>query len=194
MGASDTKPTGRPDFLSLLTFGWVNKPIFDAYKGRDVHLDDLYMPDGLRADTGAVEFDEAWADVLAKTGPSRSPLLRTLLRLYGKKFFLGGVFKLLWSALVICGAFYFVKSLLIYVKDDDENRAPYDKAWTGWVLASGFSVAAVLWGALPAVQTDRLRPLRTHATLGSYTDSHRRPVSLSTIRVTDSILSCQARS
>jgi hypothetical protein len=144
----------RPGFLSLLTFGWVNKPIFDAFKRKELSLEALYMPDEHSAEQVSSEFDKAWSEVIAMPRKQTHPLGRTLLRLYGKAFFLGGIFKLMWSALVICGAFYFVKSLLRYVdlkklkaERDAGNPDIYDPSWTGWVLAAGFTVAAVLWGA-----------------------------------------------
>jgi hypothetical protein len=128
----------------LLSFAWVNAPIAQARKG-DLDLDDLYLPDDALANPCYDKFDKEWNSIRAQ-GKGR-PLFATLLSLYGKRFFIGGLFKLGWSALVICGAFFFVRSLLLYV-DEEEKDHPFTKNWSGWVLSVFFFLAAVLWGTL----------------------------------------------
>lgn len=64
--------------------------------------------------------------------------------MYGKYYMLGGVFKLAWSALVICGAFFFVRSLLLHV-DAKAANSVYNPTWAGYTLAAGFFTAATLW-------------------------------------------------
>jgi hypothetical protein len=144
----------KPGFFELLSFAWVNAPIRKARKNEEIVEEDLYFDEASGAADVFVAFDREWAETLKQGSNEKQvsrPLLRTLSRLFGKTFFLGGVFKLLWSALVICGAFYFVRSLLLYVdvEDDDEEQKdhPYMDVWTGWMLASGFFCAALLWGA-----------------------------------------------
>jgi hypothetical protein len=147
-----------------LSFAWVNAPIKKARKEElDVH--ELYLPDTAEAEKCYTEFNAQWNAITGEDAkPTKRPLLSTLLKLYGRMFFLGGVFKLAWSSCVICGAFYFVRSLLLYI-DPKETDHPYVDDWTGWVLASGFFAAAALWGAFRSahVRATVLNP-RTNCT------------------------------
>jgi hypothetical protein len=76
-------------------------------------------------------------------------LLRVLAQLYGRQYALGGLAKIGWSGFVIIGAFYFVRSLLLFVDTADLDN-PYTSSWTGWTLAAFFFLAAILWGTLCA--------------------------------------------
>lgn len=128
-----------------LSFGWVDGPIKKARKN-ELELENLYLPKAAEAAKCYSEFEQMWA---SKTDPNgkklKNPLLSSLWALYGKQFLLGGFFKLGWSFFVISGAFFFVRSLLMYV-DEDEDDHPFTEDWTGWPLAIGFFVASVLWG------------------------------------------------
>jgi ATP-binding cassette, subfamily C (CFTR/MRP), member 1 len=141
------KPSSTDGYgwLGMLTFAWVNAPIKKARKD-DLELSDLYLPADSGADRCYEEFDEVWK-IRSSKGLKR-PLVGALIQLYGKRFFVGGAFKLAWSFFVICGAFYFVRSLLKHVDDKDTSNHTYSPGWTGWVLAIGFFGAATLWGAV----------------------------------------------
>jgi hypothetical protein len=148
---SKPRPT-PPGLFGLLSFSWVNQPIFKARRKGRIDIDELYMPDEHRADHVHTAFDRKWTEAMAKRNAdgkeSSRPLLRVLLSMYGGLFFLGGLFKLMWSALVICGAYFFVKSLLLHV-DPKEKGHPYTEGWSGVALALGFFGAATLWGTCP---------------------------------------------
>lgn len=105
------------------------------------------------ADNCYDDFERAWAHRTAdhERLPSR-PLFRTLSSLYGKRFLVGGLFKLAWSTLVIAGAFFFVRSLLRFVDEEDQDH-PFTEEWKGWILAFFFFVSATVWGALSGPQT-----------------------------------------
>ena len=128
----------------LLSFSWVNKPIFDALKRKELSIDELYLPDANKVDSVYANFEREWTSI-RKEGKAQRPLLAVLLRIYGKQFFIGGLFKLFWSMLVITGAYYFVRSLLLYINPKELDH-PYVDEWTGWALAGGFFAAAVIWG------------------------------------------------
>jgi len=126
-------------WLAMLTFSWVARPIRQARKGEQLKLDELYLPEEHTTEALFPGFQAAWA---AQSKRESRPLLRVLLRTYGRAFFAGGLCKLAWSALVITGAFYFVRSLLFHV----QRRAPYAEGWKGYVLSAFFFVFAALWG------------------------------------------------
>ena len=133
-----------PSGWAFLSFGWVNKPISDARKGKELSIDELYLPDDNRVTNVFNDFEREWKST-QKEGTAKRPLLSVLLKIYGRQFFIGGMFKLFWSMLVITGAFYFVRSLLLYINPKEKGH-PYVDEWTGFALASGFFVAAVIWG------------------------------------------------
>ena len=143
----------RYSLWQRLRFAWVDPLIRKGLKGETLTLEELYLPDDSHADEVYERFSVAWETALAdrntkgKDTTSRALLLGVLVRLFGRQYAWGGLFKLLWGALVIAGAFYFVRSLLLFVGPEDK-AGPYDKPWTGWVLSAGFFCAAVLWGAL----------------------------------------------
>ena len=134
-----------------LTLSWVNSLIKRGLKREVLGLDACHLPTASHADEVYDSFHKRWVDAVAEAKgskkdklQSRTLLVRVLAGLYGREYAIGGAFKLLWGALVIAGAFYFVRSLLFFVQGDDPL---YHEPWTGWVLGAGFFVAAVLWGA-----------------------------------------------
>lgn len=130
-----------------LSFGWVDSPIKKARKN-ELELENLYLPAATEAQKCYSEFETAWTrNTAPEAKKMKDPLLSTLWGLYGRSFLVGGFFKLGWSFFVISGAFFFVRSLLLYV-DEDENDHPFAEDWTGWPLAIGFFVASVLWGTI----------------------------------------------
>ena len=98
----------KPSFWGLLSFGWADRPVGMARRQEPIGVKDLYIPTQQGAEECYKEFAAEWEAKL-KSGKSR-PLLRTLFSLYGKRFFVGGLFKIIWSIFVIVGAFYFVRS------------------------------------------------------------------------------------
>lgn len=98
----------KPSVWGLLSFGWADKPVGMARRQEPIGVKDLYIPQQQMAEDCYKEFAAEW-DAARKSGKSR-PLLRTLFSLYGKRFFVGGMFKIVWSMFVIVGAFYFVRS------------------------------------------------------------------------------------
>ena len=98
----------KPSFWGLLSFGWADRPVGMARRQEPIGVKDLYIPDQQKAEECYKEFETAF-DAKLKSGVSR-PLLRTLFGLYGRRFFVGGLFKIIWSIFVIVGAFYFVRS------------------------------------------------------------------------------------
>lgn len=130
-----------------LSFGWVDSPIKKARKN-ELELENLYLPEATEAQKCYSEFETAWTRNTAPEAKKlKDPLLSTLWGLYGRSFLVGGFFKLGWSFFVISGAFFFVRSLLLYV-DEDEDDHPFVEDWTGWPLAIGFFVSSVLWGTI----------------------------------------------
>lgn len=142
----------RYSWWDKLRVSWVNVLIRRAYRGETLSLDELYLPADSSADGVFDEFQAAWEAAVAarkaqgKEYGDRGMLIRVLVQLWGRQYAVGGLFKLGWSCCVIVGAFYFVRSLLIFV-DEKAVTEPYRETWTGWVLATGFFCAAMLWGA-----------------------------------------------
>lgn len=132
-----------PGFLGFFSFSWVTRPIFDARKNKELLVDNFYLPKDQFANPVFDDFQREW-DRQAKAKKGRGRLLSVLLRIYGRQFFIGGIFKLLWSMFVIIGAFYFVRSLLLHINPKETDH-PYTASWTGWVLSTGFFAASLAW-------------------------------------------------
>lgn len=142
-----------------LSFGWVDGPMKKARKN-ELELENLYLPKEAEAAKCYSEFERTWnANIAPDAKKLKNPLLSSLWSLYGRQFLIGGFFKLGWSFFVISGAFFFVRSLLMYV-DEDEDDHPFVEDWTGWPLAIGFFVASVLWGELLVLSLARLSSAR----------------------------------
>ncbi len=71
---------------------------------------------------------------------------------------LAGLFKLLWSCVVIMGAFFFVRTLQFHV-----NRHPsWNEAYKGWVLAVAFFLDAYVLGECARPRPWRIPPNGQH--------------------------------
>lgn len=135
-----------------LRVAWVDPLVRKALRGGTLSESDLYLPEDSHTDSAHSLFECEWKRAKGQATPEKLSegscwlLLGCLWKLYGRDLLKGGAFKLCWSALVICGAFYFVRSLLDFVDTKDTGN-PYTETWTGWVLGTGFFIAAALWGA-----------------------------------------------
>lgn len=72
--------------------------------------------------------------------------MRALKKSFGQELMVAGLFKFLWSVFVITGAFYFIRSILLYV--DRDVQSPYDSDTAGFSLMAAFFVDAWLLGRL----------------------------------------------
>ena len=140
-------------FWSKLSFSWMLAPVRKARSGT-LSVDELYFPDEYTTDHIYDDFEKNWATEMQseKTTGKAPSLIRTLFRSYGKTYMLAGLCKVAWSILVISGAFYFVRSLLLFANDD----LPYNKQWHGWTLSACFFVDAYLLGMSPLIQHMRV--------------------------------------
>jgi ATP-binding cassette, subfamily C (CFTR/MRP), member 1 len=139
-----------PGFWSSLSFSWMVAPVRKA-RHSPVGVDELYFPEEYTTDNIYEEFEHQWATEMhsEKTTGKAPSLIRTLFRSYGKSYMLAGLCKILWSILVIAGAFYFVRSLLLFANDD----APYTEQWHAWTLSACFFVDAYLLGMAHCLPT-----------------------------------------
>jgi ATP-binding cassette, subfamily C (CFTR/MRP), member 1 len=131
-------------FWNQLSFSWMLKPVTKARHGA-IGADELYFPDEYTTDHLYDEFDRAWTEEMQSekaTGKAPS-LMRTLNKIYGRAYKVAGLCKVLWSIFVIAGAFYFVRSLLLFA----DKKKPYDQNWHGWLLTGFFFVDSYLLGA-----------------------------------------------
>uniref|UniRef100_A0A383WNY2 Uncharacterized protein n=1 Tax=Tetradesmus obliquus TaxID=3088 RepID=A0A383WNY2_TETOB len=125
-------------FFNKLSFGWMNSVVRKARKG-DVDVHDLPLPTEQTADVAYDQFVVNW-DASVKAG---QPNLRKVLwSTFGKDLMVAGLFKLLWSLCVITGAFFFVRSLLMFVN----GEKPFAGNANGWTLTAFFFFDAWLLG------------------------------------------------
>jgi len=141
--------------------------------------DELKMPADQATEVTFMRFQMAWAAEIeraaaAKPGKDGKPiqpsLWKALWKAFGMEFIIAGCWKITWSALVILGAFYFVRSLVSFSnnparpfvtrtefncnkerfnatsnKIECENLGPDGKG-VGWILASTFFIDSYLVG------------------------------------------------
>lgn len=141
--------------------------------------DELKMPADQATEVTFMRFQVAWAAEIeraaaAKPGKDGKPiqpsLWKALWKAFGMEFIIAGCWKITWSALVILGAFYFVRSLVSFSnnparpfvtrtefncnkerfnvtsnKIECENLGPDGKG-VGWILASTFFIDSYLVG------------------------------------------------
>jgi ATP-binding cassette subfamily C (CFTR/MRP) protein 1 len=108
-------------------------------------IDTLPLPTKLEADVNFERFSANWDEELSNENNQPS-LMRCLRKTYGRDIFIAGIFKALWSFLVIFAAYYFVKEILQFV--DDTQKTPGMPATRGWLLTGFFFLDAILLGKL----------------------------------------------
>jgi ATP-binding cassette, subfamily C (CFTR/MRP), member 1 len=127
-----------------LFFSWMNKIVFDARKGK-LTKENLPLPESQQSKRNFELFQKEWEKEINLNKDGKLPsLIKPLWKIYGKEFMIGGAFKLCWSFLVIMGAFFFVRSLILFV--DEKRESPYDSNRAGYLLMCCFFVDACLLG------------------------------------------------
>lgn len=133
--------------VDKLMFSWISPMVWRARKST-LTLDSLPLPASHTSDAAHATFAEAWDAHLRDRPTSRRPsLLSVLWSQYWRDLLVAGVFKAGWSVLVIFGAYFFVRSILLYVT----NTPPFDAVWKGWLLTGFFWLDAWLLGAWSVV-------------------------------------------
>ena len=135
--------------LGRISFSWINGIVRQARKG-DIDEDDMPLPERQTVDSSYEVFQKYWATELEEHKAGRKPsIVRALRRSFGGELMVAGLFKFLWSVFVITGAFYFIRSILLYV--DTEVTSPYDSDTAGFALMAAFFVDAWLLGRSQAI-------------------------------------------
>jgi len=122
----------KAGFFSRLSFSWLIPLMLRArhFLLRDEHLG---LNDAEQADRCYHQYLNHWDLELKKQRPS---LLRALFKAFWKEFLVAGLFKLVWGALVILAASYFVSGLVSYINGVNLGTVD-DNGTRGWIL-SGF--------------------------------------------------------
>jgi hypothetical protein len=127
-------------FFNRLRFGWMNKVVKEGRKG-EINLENLPLPPEQASDVAYSQFQTNWEGACKGGKPNlRSVLFQT----FGRDLMKAGFFKLGWSVCVIMGAFFFTRSLLMFVN----NQEPFAGEWKGWILCIFFFVDAWLLGKI----------------------------------------------
>lgn len=137
--------------VDKLMFNWISPMVWRARKDH-LTLESLPLPASHTSDAAHATFSEAWdahlqirrAPPAAGATPRRPSLLHVLWSQYWRDVLVAGIFKAGWSVLVIFGAYFFVRSILIYVT----GAPPFDAVWKGWLLTAFFWLDAWLLGTL----------------------------------------------
>jgi hypothetical protein len=125
-------------FFNRLRFGWMNKVVKDG-RTDDIVLEDLPLPEEQTSDVAYSQFQTNW-EAACKGG--KANLRSVLFQTFGRDLMKAGYFKLGWSVCVIMGAFFFTRSLLMFVN----GQEPFAAEWKGWILCVFFFVDAWLLG------------------------------------------------
>jgi hypothetical protein len=125
-------------FFNRLRFGWMGKIVKEGRAG-EIALENLPLPEEQTSDFAYSQFQGKW-EAACKGG---KPNLRSVLfQTFGRDLMKAGFFKLGWSVCVIMGAFFFTRSLLMFVN----GQEPFAAEWKGWILCVFFFVDAWLLG------------------------------------------------
>lgn len=151
--ASLAKENIRNDGPVARTFlSWVYPLIGKGRNGRLKQDEDLRMPQDQACELAYAKFKAAWEEELKLKGSKdeklQPSLLRALKRSFGWGVFVAGCFKVMWSCLVLVGAFYFVRSLVQYVSDPKKNfnmynADPIPNNGVGWILSTMFFLDSI---------------------------------------------------
>ncbi len=150
--ASNTKDP-QWNVFQRLVFSWMVPIVWMARKST-LALGNLPLPLTHHTSAAHASFASAWdahvsscstthPDSTKQSPKAKQPsLLHVLWSQYWRNLLVAGLFKAGWSVLVIFGAYFFVRSILIYVTD----QPPFDEVWKGWVLTAFFWLDAWLLG------------------------------------------------
>eukprot|EP00798_Chlamydomonas_sp_ICE-L_P017393 gene17393-23693_t len=146
----DEKNIRNDSFISRVFLSYIY-PIVARGRAGKLTTEELKMPGDQAAEVCCDKFMAAWeAEILRAKGIDKPPsLMKALISAYGWDIFVAGVWKSVWSVLVLLGAFYFVRSLVQYVSDPIKNPNIYNTnsiEGVGWILSAGFFVDSVLVG------------------------------------------------
>lgn len=125
----------KANIISMTIFHWVTRLIRlgRADKLNEEHLE---LSEKESAEVCYKIFDANWqAEVQAKG--DKASLTRVVVKSFWHRFVIAGIFKLIWGALILLAAYYFVRTLVEFVQD----RAIFEedgRLWVGWVLAATF--------------------------------------------------------
>lgn len=130
---------------TLLT--WVY-PLIGQGRAGTLEQQKLRMPQNQATEVASEKFQAHWKQQLEQQ-PASPSITKALIKAFGWEFALAGVFKMLWSAFVILGAYYFVTTLIDFVQPGRVGSIPVDaipNKGVGWILASMFFLDSVLSG------------------------------------------------
>lgn len=138
------KSTANWNVFDKVIKSWSFTNIAKAKAGT-LELDSLPLPQKLEADVCFEQFYNNWESELQAEAEGQKPsLMRCLRKTYGRDIFIAGVYKALWSFLVIFAAYYFVKEILQFV--DDTQKKPGMAPTNGFILSIFFFVDSWLLG------------------------------------------------
>lgn len=138
------KSPAKWNFIDKLIKSWSFTNIGRAKTGT-LELNGLPLPQKLEADVCFEQFYNNWESELQAEAEGQKPsLMRCLRKTYGRDIFIAGIFKAIWSFLVIFAAYYFVKEILQFV--DDTKKDPSMAPTKGFILSIFFFVDSWLLG------------------------------------------------
>ncbi|KAG2424609.1 hypothetical protein HXX76_014334 [Chlamydomonas incerta] len=141
-------------FFNKFCFGWMLKHVSAARRGEELNPEAMGMPAENMAAQAYDKFAAHWAAEakLKSEEPAgdKPSLCRALRKSFGWYYMIAGLCKMGWSTFVICGAFYFVRSLLAHVAGYSAAKTSaerlYSSTLAGWCLMAGFTIDAWLLG------------------------------------------------
>ncbi len=97
------------NFFQRTVLSWVYNVVGQGRRGQ-LQQEQLMMPADQATEVASDHFQRNW-NAEVKANPSNPSLVRAMRHTFGWEFALAGLFKLLWSAFVLMGASFFVKTL-----------------------------------------------------------------------------------
>ncbi|CAG8620613.1 18108_t:CDS:2, partial [Acaulospora morrowiae] len=133
-------PEENANFLSRIIFWWVGDLMRLGYK-RPLEKEDLYLMNDRRlTENLAVKFDVEWKKELNKVGTKKNPSLwKALNRTVGRKFWIGGFYRLCGDALQVTSPLMIQKILIFVATAYFSNifKFPEPKASDGYIYIVG---------------------------------------------------------
>ncbi|KAG0003754.1 hypothetical protein BGZ79_000079 [Entomortierella chlamydospora] len=143
--ATRRKPFVLGDRFFLLTWFhlWVFPLIHRCRKQRDTEEVPIVLAKVLTAKVNGDNLDAKWKQELANAAAaSRSPkLINALFNLYGIKYILIGLWKLIWAACTWTGAYYFLRQMFEFLEGDTSSNAGHMYAMGLLLTSLGSSIA-----------------------------------------------------